>query len=130
MPCFGQFADVAADVLGGLRVDCRERLVEQDQQRLADQAAGDFEPALLAAGTAGRPCSCGRGSSRTARAPRWSAPSAPRVSELAGRALRLLRQRFQDGEDVLLDGQLAEDALFLRQVAHAEAGPAVHRQAW
>ena len=34
----------------------------------------------------------------------------------------------QDGEDVLLDGELAEDAGFLRQVAHAEAGPAVHRQ--
>ena len=39
------------------------------------------------------------------------------------------RQHFEDGQDVLLDGQLAEDRLFLRQIAHAEAGPAVHRQA-
>ena len=61
MPVVGQFADVAADVLGRLRIDRGERLVEQDQQRLAHEAAGDFQPALLAAGAAGRRCSCARG---------------------------------------------------------------------
>src|SRR5262249_48699088 len=32
------------------------------------------------------------------------------------------------GEDVLLDGELAEDAGLLGEVAHAEPGPLVHRQ--
>ena len=35
---------------------------------------------------------------------------------------------FENGEDVLLDGQFAEYRGFLRQVAKAERGPAVHRQ--
>ena len=53
MPCSGELADVVADVLGRHRIDGRERLVEQDQQRLAHQAAGDLEPPLLAAGAPG-----------------------------------------------------------------------------
>ena len=48
-------------------------------------------------------------------------------------ALRALRaasrsQRLEDGEDVLLDGELAEDRRLLRQVADAAAGALVHRQ--
>ena len=35
----------------------------------------------------------------------------------------------QDGQDVLLDGELAEDGRFLGQVTHAQAGALVHRQA-
>src|SRR5262249_25077690 len=35
---------------------------------------------------------------------------------------------FEDGEDVLLDGELAKDAGFLGEVAHAQPGPAIHRQ--
>jgi hypothetical protein len=35
---------------------------------------------------------------------------------------------FEDGEDVLLDGQLAKDAGFLSQIAHAEASAAIHGQ--
>ena len=35
----------------------------------------------------------------------------------------------QDGQDVLLDGELAEDGGFLGQVAHAQPGALVHRQA-
>src|SRR5579872_4748008 len=38
------------------------------------------------------------------------------------------RLRFEDGEDVLLDVELAEDGGFLGQVAHAEAGALVHGQ--
>ena len=35
--------------------------------------------------------------------------------------------RFHDREDVLADGELAEDGLLLRQVAHAEARALIHR---
>ena len=41
------------DVLLGQRVHGGQRLVEQDQQRLAHQAPGDLQPPLLAAGAAG-----------------------------------------------------------------------------
>src|SRR5262249_62095128 len=37
-----QVADDGADVGNGDRVDAGERLVEQDEQRFADQAAGDL----------------------------------------------------------------------------------------
>ena len=53
MPCVAQVADDLLDVGDGLRVDAGERLVEQDQQRVADQAAGDLQAALLAAGQPG-----------------------------------------------------------------------------
>ena len=45
----------------------------------------------------------------------------------APRAIQL-RTIFQNGEDVLLNRQLAKNRRFLRQVAKAESGPAVHRQ--
>ena len=35
---------------------------------------------------------------------------------------------FQHGQDILLDGQAAEDRGLLRQIADAEAGALVHRQ--
>src|SRR5262249_22748590 len=49
------------------------------------------------------------------------------VGELPAEAAAA-REGLEDGEQVLLDGELAEDALFLGQVAHAQAGPAVHGQ--
>jgi hypothetical protein len=48
----------------------------------------------------------------------------------AGRPLaRAGRGRLEDGQDVLLHRQLAEDGRLLRQVADAAAGPLVHPQA-
>ena len=42
--------------------------------------------------------------------------------------VRCLRHRLEDGEDVLLDGELAKDAGFLGEVAHTQASAAVHLQ--
>ena len=48
---------------------------------------------------------------------------APRPALLA-----VERERFQDREQVLLDGQLAENGLLLRQITHAQPRAPVHRQ--
>ena len=46
-------------------------------------------------------------------------------AHLALAALHVLR--LEDGHDVILDRELAEDGRFLREVAHAQAGALVHR---
>ena len=46
----GQSADLELDLRHGLGVDAGERLVEHDELRLGDQAAGDFQTPALAAG--------------------------------------------------------------------------------
>src|SRR5205807_2595177 len=43
-----QLAHDFLDIADSLRINSRKRLVEQDEQRLANQAASDFEPAFLA----------------------------------------------------------------------------------
>ena len=109
MPWSCAAADDLLNVGDGLRIDAGERLVEQDQERLADQAAGDLQPAFLAAGAAGRVVLAQLASGRIARAPRSVRSQRSARVSLRPR-LRLHGQHFQDGQDVLLDGQLAEDA--------------------
>ena len=47
-------ADDLLNVGYRLRVDAGERLVKEDDERIANQAAGDFQPPRLAAGQPGR----------------------------------------------------------------------------
>ena len=54
--------------------------------------------------------------------------SSSRLSSCSLRFLRLGLDQLQHRHDVLLDRQAAEDRGFLRQVADAEAGAAVHGQ--
>ncbi len=49
--------------------------------------------------------------------------------ELLAASLAVGLDELEHGHDVLLDGQAAEDRRFLRQIADAEAGALVHRQA-
>src|SRR5262249_12327194 len=48
-----QFPDDVLDVGDGFRVDAGEGFVQKDQERLAHQAAGDFQAAFFAPGQAG-----------------------------------------------------------------------------
>ena len=125
-PLHRQLANVAANVLGGLGIDGRERFVEQNQERLARQAPGNLEPALLAAGAARRRVLADVLELKTlqhrVRAFPAFASREPPAKQTAA------RQCFQYGDEVLLDGQLAKNALLLRQIAHAEPGPSEHGQ--
>ena len=102
-----------------MRVDAREGLVEQDERRLRWRA-----PARSRAGAARPPRAC-----RRAGAPCPGCP-APRAAARARPRCSCERQaaRLEDGEDVLLRGELAEDARLLRQVADAGPRALVHRQ--
>ena len=48
-----QAPDYLLDILDGLRIDAGEWFVQKDQQRVTDQAAGEFKAALLTAGQVG-----------------------------------------------------------------------------
>jgi hypothetical protein len=50
-----------------------------------------------------------------------------RIEVVLRARLRLFLDHFQNGADVVLDRQAAKDRGFLRQVADAEPGAAVHR---
>ena len=112
-----QFADDLLDAVDGDRVDAGERLVQQDDLGIGDQAAGDLQPPALAAGE--------RDGARLAEPvdvellEQLVAAPVPRAAVDA--------QHLHHAQQVLLDGELAEDARFLGQVAHAAvAGAAVH----
>ena len=57
----------------------------------------------------------------------WNSSSS--ASSCSSRSSLVGLDHLEDGADVLLDGHAAEDRGFLRQVADAEAGAAVHRHA-
>ena len=84
--------------------------------RLARQTAGDLQPPPFAAGER-----------------RSDLPPLVIEAELAEQPIDLQLallaahvEIFEDRRDVLLDGELAKDAVVLRQIAHAEPGPLVH----
>src|SRR5712691_2373102 len=107
-----------ADVADRNRIDPGERLIEQDEVRLGRQRPGDLATPPLAA----------------RQRHRRSAP------QMADRELGQERVEhrlpgfgfglgdLENGADVLLDGEATEDRRFLRQIADAEARPAIHRQ--
>src|SRR5262249_19102851 len=115
-----------ADVGDGRRVDAGEWLVEKDQQRIADETAGDLQAPFLAAGQASGHTLADMEEAELREYPIRAFPALA-AGQLAAEDA-VTRHRLEDGEDVLLDGQLAEDAGLLRKVAHAEAGAAIHLQ--
>ncbi len=99
-------------------IDTAEGFVEHEQVRIGNERARDGQTPFFAAAERQREVLRDVGDAELFQ------------QLLAARApvLAVERQRFEDGQEVLLDGQLAEDGLLLRQVAHAEARAAVHGQ--
>src|SRR3989449_6625904 len=113
-----QAPDDLLDVADGDGVDARERLVEQQVLRRGHQRAGDLQPAPLAARQ-------GEGRVRGER-------GQVQLRQQLARARATLEhrevERLQNGQQIFLDGQLAEHRRFLRQVAHAHPAALVHRE--
>ncbi len=100
------------------RVNAAERLIEQQQFGAGHQSAGDFQPAFFSA--AQRVGFAGRQRSEVQLFEQVFEPGfALGPVHLAG---------FEDGQNILLHIQLAENRGFLRQIADAEARPLVHWQ--
>ena len=117
-PVVTELDDDLLDRVDGDRIDAGERLVEKDDPRVGDEAAGDLEPPLLAAGE--RP------------GPRLADVLDRELFEelLAAIAALLASHSYQlhDRQQILLGGELAEDALLLGEIAHAAvAGALEHR---
>lgn len=112
----GESADLGLEVFDGEWVDAGEGLIEEDEPGVGDECAGDFESSSFAAGAGACVVSC-----------------FVRESELfeefvaaffAGSAGE--RERFEDGEEILLDGESLEDAGLLGEVAHSQTCSSVH----
>ena len=113
-----EMADQVADFAHRDRVDAGQRLVEQDVAGLGGQRPGDLHPAPLAAGQRQR------GRAAEMADAEFGQQFVEHLVAPVGVGLDHLQRR----HDVLFDIQAAEHAGFLRQVADAEAGAAVHRQ--
>src|SRR2546426_4617101 len=113
-----QAPDDLRDVADGDGVDAGDRLVEQQVLRRGHQRAGDLQPAPLAARQ-------GEGRVRGER-------GQVQLRQQLARARATLEhrevERLEDGQQIFLDGQLAEHRRFLRQVAHAHPAALVHRE--
>src|SRR5207245_2310488 len=110
--------DDLLDVPDRDRVDAREGLVEQEVLRVRDERPGDLEASPLAAGEG--VCRIGR----QRRQPELGEELTRTLSSLAARQL----ERLEDRQEILLDGELAEDRRLLREVADAHAAAPVHGQ--
>src|SRR6266852_2092048 len=113
-----QVGDNALDLNDGNRIDTGERLVEAKEERVEDECARNLDlPALAAREHAG---------------PRLGeARDIQLVEQRLQPRLPLFfvkRQRFQHGQQILLDGQLAKDRGLLRKVADAAPGALVERE--
>ena len=108
-----------ADLAHGDRVHPGEGFVKQQVFRFSRKAAGDFHAATLAAGQ-----SHGRGAAQVGDGEFGQQFIQPGVAFGAVRDVN-----FQHGEDVVFDRQAPEDRHFLRQIADAHAGAAIHRLA-
>src|SRR5690606_17016124 len=115
-----QMADQALDLDDGNGIDAGERFVEQDETRPARERARDLEAPALAA----------REAHAEAVAPLRDLQVAQQLLE-RGFALGAVQvgARFEYRADVGGRRQVAEHRRLLRQVADAEAGALVHRQA-
>src|SRR5207245_3138690 len=105
--CALPISDDLLDVADRDRVDARERLVEQQVLRRGDERPRDLEPSPLAA----RERVGGIGRQRRQVELREELTRA--LPSLAARQL----ERLEDRQQILLDGELAEDRRLLRQVA-------------
>ena len=113
-----QVVDDAHDLAAALGVDAGEGLVEEHQLGLYHQSAGDLKAAALAAGKAG-----GAGIAQMGEA-----EFAEQLVE-AGGALLQRAVLLEYNVDVVGNAEPCEHRRFLGEVAHAEAGPGIHRQA-
>ena len=100
-----ELTNVLLDLVHHEWVGAAKRLVEHDELGVHDEGAGDLEAAALAARERHRFLF-------------------PEMSKLDF-GEEILQAH---GEDVVLNGELAEDAGFLLEVAHAHAGPDIHRE--
>src|SRR5258708_1546130 len=119
-PSVAQSMDEPLQVVHGDGIHPGERLVEEHELGVGEQAARDLRPPALAP------------RERLAQRP-GDAQQAELAEQLVGAlALRPLGERrglFQHEEEVLAHRQLAEDRRLLRQVADAEPRPLVQGQA-
>ncbi len=112
-----QPADHLLDAVDGDRVDAGEGLVQEHDLGVGDQGPGDLQAASFPAGERQRFCLSQL--SDVELLEELIAPAA------AGRAIH--PQHLHHAQQVLLDGELAEDARLLGEIAHAAvAGAAVH----
>ena len=117
MPRSLQVKDDLLDVGDRDRIDARERLVEQDELRRDDERAGDLGAPPLAA----------RQRVRGRLRERRQIQLRQQLAQPRSTRGRIETHRLEDGENVLLDGQAAEDRRLLRQVADALPRADVHR---
>src|SRR6185437_13053598 len=113
-----EMRDEVADVVDGDRIDAGQRLVEEDEMRLRRESAGDLDAAPLAA------------RQRHRRRPAQMGDRELGQERIERRLAHLVHglDDLENGADVVLDGEAAEDRGLLRQVADAETGAPVHRQ--
>ena len=119
MPRWVSWRTSALDLGDGDRIDAGERLVEQHEDRIAGDGAGDLGAPPLAA----------RQRQRVDVGEMGDAEFVEQRVEPARRAR--LRERtccFEHGEDVALDAQAAKDRGLLRQIADAEPAALEQRQ--
>jgi len=110
--------DQPADIVDRDRIDAGERLVQQQVFRIGREAAGDFHPPPLAARQRQRRRAAQMGDGKLRQ--EFLQPLAPLVAVRNG--------DLEDRQDVVLDREAAKDRHFLRQIADAKPGPAIHRQ--
>src|SRR5579885_355737 len=114
-----QIRDDALNLDDGDRIDSRKGFVEAKKQRIEHQRARNFDLAPLA------PRKHARGRLGQARDPQF-------VEQRLQATLAFLLgqgQRLEHRQQILLDGQLAEDRRLLRQVADPAPRPLIKRQA-
>jgi len=116
-----QVADNGLDAVDGYRIDAGERLIEQNNLRVRDKCAGDFQFVVVRRPKATSPC-CGAA---------FQFRIAPSIDPPCGCAACVHAEHLHHAEQILLYRELAEDARFLGQVAHAAFfGAAVTWATW
>jgi len=112
----GEAFDLGLKVLDGERIDGGEGLIEKDEAGLGDEGACDFEFSAFASGTGG-----GVVAGLVGEAELFEERGASALALGAGEGAG-----FEDGEEILFDGESLEDAGLLREVSHSEASAEVH----
>ena len=105
------------DVLHGDGVDPGKGLIEQDEAGVGRQGPGNFRSALFSSAQHVAPVLPDVGQAEFLEQFLEACLSVGRVRSV----------QFEDGEDVVLHAEFAEDRSFLRQVADAALGASVHR---
>src|SRR5262249_50262279 len=99
---------------------------EENEQRFAYQAASDLQPSFFATGEPGRLVLPHAVQTKLLEDLVGTLPALFAIESSAEAPAH--RHRLQDGKDVLLDAEFAEDAGLLGQIPHAKTGTPVHGQ--